>query len=212
MSAVGVPPGPTAFLWVAKGLKVVSKIKIPCQPSLGLRWRALLTSWTLPLLPVPLLVVVIPVLFTINPTAVVVCLVVTLLLYCKFLWAALAILRRPRLDCTLILSDRGIGIEGENEVQQHDWNEVRRVAQMTDAWLLSMVDSSDVLIPSQDANQDVVDLLVFKVGHLMGHKPTTSARYDQDLGDTREEPSCRHPRRNLEEVIRQRRKGLPRRR
>jgi hypothetical protein len=207
---VGVPPGPTAFLWVAKGLLVVSKIKIACQPSQGQRWRALLLSWTLPLLPLPLLVFVIPVLFTINTTAAVVCLVVTPLLYCKFLWAVLAILRRPRLDCTLILSDRGIGIEEENEVQQHDWSEVRKVAQMTDAWLLSLVDRSAVLIPSKVANQDVVDLLVLKVGHLMGHKPTTSARYDQDLGDALEGPSSRR-RRDFMEATRQRR-NFPRRR
>ncbi len=188
----------------------MSKIKIPCQPSQGL-CRALLVSWTLPLLPVALLVIVIPLLFTINRTAAVVCLVVTPLLYYKFLWAALAILRRPRLDCTLILSDRGIGIEEENEVQQHDWSEVRKVAQLTDAWLLSLVNSRAVLIPGKLANQAVVDLLVVKVGHLMGHKPTTSGSYDQDLGGALEDPSSRRRRRELEEAARQRHKSPSRR-
>jgi hypothetical protein len=188
----------------------VSKIKIPCQPSQGLRWRALLVSWTLPLLPVPLLLIAIPVLFTINTTAGVVCLVAAPLLYYKFLQAAVAILRRPKLDCTVILSDRGVGIEEDNVVQQHDWSEVRRVAQMTDAWLLSLVDSSDVLLPGK-APQAAVDLLVVKVGHLMDHKPTTSARYDQDLGGTLEEPSSRRKRRDFEDGARSRRKVPSRR-
>jgi hypothetical protein len=188
----------------------VSKIKIPCQPSQGLRWRALLVSWTLPLLPVPLLLIAIPVLFTINTTAAVVCLVALPLLYYKFLRAALAIVRHPKLDCTVILSDRGIGIEEDSVVQQHDWKEVRKVAQMTDAWLLSLVDSSEVLLPGKPP-QAAVDLMVVKVGHLMGHKPTTSARYDQDLGGALETPSDRRRRRDFEEVARQRRKAPSRR-